>query len=262
MTYLAFLKSLLNDAGKLAMSFPSRMSTQVKNTDPNQIVTRADRAIGNQIITRIRDKYPDDNIIDEEFGVIPGTSTVTWIIDPVDGTSNFAAGSPLFGIMVGVLEHGEPVAGGVTLPALSETYVAEAGQGAYLDGTRLKIEPDGDLSLQLVAYGMDIYPSEVALDCYILSNIATHCRGVRMSNSIFDCMMVAKGAYGAFMHRHNRIWDCVAAQIIIREAGGVFSAMNGHTIDYKDPLVKLEENFSILACGPSFHGDITAMVLA
>lgn len=259
MTYLAFLESLLEGAGRLATSFPSRMSTEVKDADPNQVVTQADRAIGSHIVSRIRAEHPDDNVIDEELGVVRGTSAVTWIIDPVDGTANFAAGSPLFGVMVGVLEHGEAVAGGVALPAFSETYVAEAGQGAYLDGTRLRAEPDGGLAQQLVAYGMDIHPAEVALDCQLLSSVATRCRGIRMSNSVFDCMMVAKGVYGAFMHRHNRIWDCVAAQVVVQEAGGTFSGMDGCAIDYRDPLTRLEEDFSILACGPGLQEPIAAI---
>jgi myo-inositol-1(or 4)-monophosphatase len=259
MTYLAFLESLLMDAGKLAMSFPPRMSSQVKDTDPNQIVTQADAAIGDQIRHRIRNEYPQDSIIDEEYGAVRGSSSATWIVDPIDGTSNFATGSPLYGVMVGVLDHGEPMAGGVTLPAFSETYVAEAGRGAYLDGTRLRIEPDGDLSQQLIAFGIDIHHVEIELDCQILSSLGTRCRGIRMSNSIFDCMMVAKGAYGGFMHRRNHIWDCVAAQIIIQEAGGTFSAMDGRAFDYTDPLARTEENFSILACGSQFHAAISTM---
>ena len=257
MTYLAFLESLVEDAARLVMSFPGRMPTEVKDADANQVVTRADIAIGDQIRNRIRKEYPDDGIIDEESAAVPGTSSITWIIDPIDGTANFAAGSPLFGIMVGVLERGEPVAGAVALPAFSETYVAEAGRGAYLDGTRLRIPREGDLTRELVAYGMDIYPAEVALDCRILGGIATGCRGIRMSNSIFDCMMVAQGVYGAFLHRHNRIWDCAAAQVVVQEAGGAFSAMDGRALDYGDPLTKIEETFSILACWPGFHEALT-----
>ncbi|MFI2261217.1 inositol monophosphatase family protein [Streptomyces tubercidicus] len=258
MTHQTFLESLLKDAGSLAMTFPPRMASRIKNTDANQVVTAADMAIGSQIKSRIQEKFPHDSVIDEESGAVRGTSPITWIIDPIDGTSNFAVGSPLFGVMVGVLEHGKPVAGGVALPALSETYIAEVNQGAYLNGNRLEIAPDGDLKHQLIAYGMDIHPTEISLDCQILAGVASLCRGVRMSNSIFDCMMVAKGAYGASMHRRNQIWDCVAAQVIIEEAGGIFSAMDGRALDYKDPLTKTTEVFSILASGPGFHAAMTA----
>jgi len=259
MSYLEFLEPVLEDAGDLALSFPPRPAVQVKDADVNQVVTPADLAVGDLIRQRIRRRYPEDGIIDEETGAVAGTSAVTWVVDPIDGTSNFAAGSPLYGVMVGVLDHGRPVAGGVALPALSQTYLAAAGQGAYLDGSRLRMEPRGPLGGELVAYGMDIHPDELALDCRIMSEVATRCRGIRMSNSIFDCMMVAKGVYGAFLHRRNRIWDCVAGQVVIQEAGGTFSAMDGRPIDYQDPLVRLEETFSILACPPEFHDAVTAV---
>lgn len=259
MAYLTFLESLLEDAGKLAMSFPRGMSSRVKNTDRNQVVTQADTVIGRQIARRIRASFPDDGVIDEESVSVPGTSPFTWVIDPIDGTSNFAAGSPLFGIMVGVLDEGRPVAGGVTLPAVAETYVAETGQGAYWNGSRLTLADDDDVSRQLIAYGMDIHPSEISLDCRILADVAACCRGVRMSNCIFDCMMVARGAYGAFMHRRNALWDCVAPQVVIEEAGGMFSTMTGGVPDFSYPLARTTEVFSILACRPSFHEAITAI---
>ncbi|WP_328332135.1 MULTISPECIES: inositol monophosphatase family protein [unclassified Streptomyces] len=259
MTYLSFLESLLHDAGQLAMTFPRHMPQRIKDADVNQVVTPADMVIGSRMKRRIRQKFPYDSVIDEESSPVRGTSPVTWVIDPIDGTSNFAAGSPLFGVMVGILEHGKPVAGGVALPAFSEIYVAEDGEGAHKNGNRLQIKEEGDLAQQLVAYGIDIYPSEIALDYRIFTGIGLCCRGIRMSNSIFDCMMVANGSYGGFMTRHNRIWDCVAAQVIVEEAGGVFSAMDGSALDFTDPLEKTADNFSMLASGPSFHDAITGI---
>lgn len=110
MTYLAFLESLLADAGRTVMTLPRRMSVRIKDADANQVVTAADIAIGNQLKSRIHQEYPDDSIIDEESDAVHGKSPITWIIDPIDGTSNFTAGSLLFGIMVGILKDGKPVA--------------------------------------------------------------------------------------------------------------------------------------------------------
>ncbi|MFI7019980.1 inositol monophosphatase family protein [Streptomyces sp. NPDC050164] len=260
MTYLTFLEYLLEDAAKMALTLRGRTPSQIKDSDVNQVVTQADMVIGRRLERRIHEQFPHDSIIDEESCAVPGTSSVTWIIDPIDGTSNFAAGSPLFGVMVGVLEHGTPLAGGVALPALSETYVAEVGQGAYRNGTRLKRDAKADLSRQLFAYGIDIYPSEIENDCRILGRIASLCGGVRMSNSVFDCMMVATGAYGGFMHRRNRIWDCVAPQVVIEEAGGIFSTMDGDPVDYVNPLEKTTRIFPILTSGHTFHKTIVDAV--
>ncbi|MFH9005861.1 inositol monophosphatase family protein [Streptomyces afghaniensis] len=260
MTYLSFLESLLDEAGKMAMTFPRQVPARIKDADANQVVTQADLAIGEWIRRRIRERFPSDSLIDEESGTVRGTSPVTWIIDPIDGTANFAAGSPLFGVMVGVLEDDRPVAGGVALPALSETYVAEKGHGAYRNGIRLEIKTEGELSQQLIAYGIDIYPAEIAYDCRMLTGIASCCRGIRMSNSVFDCMMVATGAYGAFVHRHNRIWDCVAPHMIIEEAGGIFSTIDGHGPDYSDSLSKSLDVFPVLTAGPGFHETLVNML--
>lgn len=253
MSYSTFLECLLEDAGKLAMSFPGKTPSRIKDADVNQVVTAADLAVGSLIRQRVLERFPADSVIDEERGAVRGTSPVTWMVDPIDGTSNFAAGSPLFGVMVGVLKDGKPVAGAVALPALRETYVAETGQGAYRNGSRLKIGTDGDISRQLIAYGIDVYPAEIDRDCRILARIASCCGGVRMSNSVFDCMMVATGAYGAFAHRRNRIWDCVAPQVIVEEAGGIFSSVDGRVPDYTHPFAKSADVFSILAAGPGFH---------
>lgn len=260
MTYLTFLEYLLEDAGKMALTLRGRTSSRVKDSDVNQVVTQADIVIGSRIERRILEQFPRDSIIAEESGVVRGTSPVTWVIDPIDGTSNFSAGSPLFGVMVGVLEYGTPVAGGVALPALSETYVAEVGQGAFWNGSRFKRDSRADLSRQLFAYGIDIYPSEIEFDCRVLGRIASLCGGIRMSNSVFDCMMVATGAYGGFMHRRNRIWDCVAPQVVIEEAGGIFSTVDGGLIDYMNPLEKVTHIFSILTSGCNFHTTIVDTV--
>lgn len=260
--YPTFLETMLQEAAEMALSFPRGLSARIKDADPNQVVTDADLAIGRRIKDRIRERFPNDSEIDEEWGSARGSSAVTWVIDPIDGTSNYAAGSPLFGIMVGVLENGRPVAGGVSLPALSETYVAAVGHGAYVNGSKLELKSGGDMSDRLVAYGMDFYPSETALDYRTMEGIASRCRGIRMSNSIFDCMMVAKGVYAASMHRRNRIWDCVAPHVIIQEAGGTFSTMEGKIPDYQDPLTKTTQVYSMLACAPDFHRTITDITRA
>ncbi|MET9499823.1 inositol monophosphatase [Streptomyces sp. NPDC006552] len=260
--YLTFLESLLREAAEIALSFPRGLSARIKDADPNQVVTNADLAIGTRLKSRIHERFPHDSEIDEEWGIVRGTSAITWVIDPIDGTSNFAAGSPLFGVMVGVLENGMPVAGGVSLPAFSETYVAEVGHGAYVNGNKLELKAGGDMTEQLVAYGIDFHPSETAHDYRTMENIAFRCRGIRMSNSIFDCMMVAKGVYAASMHRRNRIWDCVAPHVIIQEAGGTFSTMEGDVPDYQNPLTKTKQVYSMLACNSDFHRAVTDITRA
>lgn len=260
MDYLAFLRSTLADAAELALAAPPDGPARVKDEDADQVVTPTDTALSDFLRHRIRDRFPDDGIVDEESGPVRGTTAVTWVVDPLDGSSNFAAGAPLYGVMVGVLHRGRPVAGAVTLPVLAETYSAQAGRGAFLNGRRLTIRSDGDLARDLVSYGIDVHKDDIDRDFRALRLLAPRCRGLRMSNSVFDCMMVAKSAYTAFMHRHNRLWDCVAPQIIIEEAGGIFTDMEGRGLDYTDPAARVSDVYSMLACAPHAHGTIKDLI--
>jgi len=99
--------------------------------------------LGKNLITKISQAFPEHNIIDEEVGVIDNNSNYTWVIDPIDGTSNFANGVPTYGIMLGLLENNIPIAGGIALPEFSEIYVAEKGTGAFCNGEKVQVSSEG-----------------------------------------------------------------------------------------------------------------------
>lgn len=103
--YLPFIQKTIEQAGELARRYYGNVDHAVKTGDNNQVLTEADIAIGKYIVDAIVNEYPGHNVIDEEAGVIDNSSTVTWVVDPIDGTSNFAAGTPLYGCMIGVLEN-------------------------------------------------------------------------------------------------------------------------------------------------------------
>lgn len=121
-----------------------------------------DLAIGHFLTDAIRSKYPNHNIIDEELGCVDNGSRYTWVVDPIDGTSNFAAGLPQYGIMLGLLDHNTPVAGGIALPAFDELYVAIKGVGAWCNGKKIYVSRETDLANNLVAYGIDGHPEDPA----------------------------------------------------------------------------------------------------
>src|SRR6185312_7657304 len=115
---------VLEDAAKIANEKFGKVSGVIKGGDTNQVLTEADVAIGKLIIQRLQKEYPDYNIIDEEAGVIDKHSEFTWVVDPIDGTSNFANGVPTYGIMIGLLRKETPIAGGIVLPYYKEIYIA------------------------------------------------------------------------------------------------------------------------------------------
>jgi myo-inositol-1(or 4)-monophosphatase len=266
MTYTEFLTKNLKAASDLAwQQFGKVASSTVKSGDNNQVLTETDIAVGKLLVEAVGREFPDHNIIDEEAGVIDKRSKYTWVIDPIDGTSNFAEGLPHYGIMIGLLEDGTPIAGGVALPAFDEIYVAEKGQGASCNGESIRVSDKTNLLDALVTYGIDGHqenPKQTYQEAAVLANIVLGIRNLRSSNSAFDIMMTARGRYGAFLNQTSKIWDNVAPHIIVEEAGGVWTDFYGQPMDYSDPLSKAGDNFTVCAAAPSLHEQLQRIIHA
>lgn len=258
-----FISNLLTDASKVANANFGKVSGTVKPEDNNQVLTLTDTEIGELIVSRVRAQYPDWNIIDEESGVIDNGSAYTWVVDPIDGTSNFANGVHAYGIMVGLLKEDVPVAGGIALPYFKELYVAEKGKGTFCNGVEVHISTESVLLNSLVAYGIDGHQedSDLTIDeTKVLARIILGIRNLRSSNSAYDAALVAKGKYGAWLNRTSKIWDNVAQQIIIEEAGGVYTDFFGQPMDYSNPLSKVNDNFTLCAAAPRLHAQLQTII--
>ncbi len=157
-----FLNTTLTAAAKIAVANFGNLSHSVKAGDRNQVLTETDLEIGHFLTDAIRTAYPDHNIIDEELGCVDNGSRYTWVVDPIDGTSNFAVGLPQYGIMLGLLDHDTPVAGGIALPTFGELYIATKGAGAWCNGQKIHVSRESDLANSLVAYGIDGHPEDPA----------------------------------------------------------------------------------------------------
>lgn len=263
MSYNNFITNILTEVSAIARDNFGKVTGIVKKEDNNQVLTETDLKIGRAIINKIQKEFSQYNIIDEEAGVIDNNSNFTWVIDPIDGTSNFANGIPLYGIMLGLLKDNEPIAGGLALPSFSEIYMAEKGNGAYCNGKRINVSKDMHLKNSLVAYGIDGHqenPGFTKDECGLLAEIILNIRNLRTSNSVFDIAMVAKGNYGAFLNRTSKIWDNVAQQIIIEESGGVYTDFFGNKIDYSDAISRPQDNFTFLASSPELHKQLLQII--
>lgn len=263
MDHKKFLTVTLEKVSRIANDMFGKVSATTKPEDHNQVVTEADVEIGRRIIEAIHQVYPEHSIIDEEAGVIDNRSAYTWVIDPIDGTSNFAQGNPMYGIMIGLLKENEPVAGGIALPAFSEIYVAEKGGGSYYNNQRLRVSNDTTLLSALIAYGIDGHrerPNLTRRECALLAEIILNSRSLRASNSVFDAVMVAKGTYGGFLHQTSRIWDNVAQQVLIEEAGGSYTDFFGKLIDYSQAMSKVKDNFTFCTAPPALHRQLQEIV--
>lgn len=262
--YQEFIEKVLQESSDIARnSFGKTSSISIKDGDNNQILTETDLAIGKLIVGQIKESFPTHNIIDEEAGVIVNNSEFTWVVDPVDGTSNFANSMPLYGIMVGLLQQDSPIAGGIVLPAFNELYVAEKGKGAYCNGAKIQATKEQNLLKVLVAYGIDGHQEDPNItydETKILSEIVLNIRNLRSSNSAFDAAMVARGNYGGSLNRTSKIWDNVAQQIVLEEAGCTYTDFFGNKIDYSNPVSKANDNFTFCAAPPALHAALQKII--
>lgn len=256
MKYSNFIRESLEEVAEIARANFGKVSVMVKEGDNNQVLTETDIAIGKKLIVKITQAFPEHNIIDEEAGVIDNDSKYTWVIDPIDGTSNFANGVPTYGIMLGLLENDIPIAGGIALPEFSEIYTAEKGEGAFCNGEKIEVSSEKELKNILLAYNIDGHsedPEFTRKECALLAEIVLNVRNLRDSGSVFDLAMTTQGKYGAHLNRSSKVWDNVAQQIIIEEAGGVYTDFFGKTIDYSNILNDAQRNFTFCAASPEIH---------
>ncbi len=263
MEYREFLERVLKEVSGIANEKFGKVSGTTKAGDNNQVLTEADLEIGKYIISEIEKEFPTHNIIDEEAGVIDKKSDFTWVVDPIDGTSNFANGVPLYGIYLGLLKEDKPIAGGIALPYFNEIYSAEKGSGAMRNGNQVHTTKEEDLKNVLVAYGIDGHPEEsdfVEKEGRLMMNIVLGIRNLRTSNSPFDGAMVARGDYGAWLCRSSKIWDNVALQVVLEEAGATYTDFYGKEIDYSNPLGKTKENFTYCAASPKIHKQLQEII--
>lgn len=264
MNYQDFSVRVLNEASEIARKNFGKVAGVIKgDSSTSHILTETDLEIGRFITKRIQENYPDYNVIDEEAGVIDNKSEYIWVVDPIDGTSNFEKGVPTYGIALGLLKDDQPIVGGIALPYFKEIYYAEKGKGAYCNEEKLQVSQEKELINSLVAYctdGRQDNPELTKKEFLVVADLVVNIRNLRASGSVFDFAMVAKGKYGAFLMRRGKIWDCVAAQVIIEEAGGVFTDFFGNKIDYSHALEKPDEDFSCCASTPLLHEQIQQII--
>lgn len=260
---LTFLSQTLTGAADIAINNFGKVTGTTKPEDNNQVLTETDLAIGVYILEQIQKVFPDHNIIDEEAGVIDKHSSMTWVVDPIDGTSNFAAGLPTYGIMIGLLHESKAIAGGIILPAFNLVYTAEKGHGATCNGQPIQVSAQEKSASTLVAYGIDGHqenPALTAEEAIILGRIILNIRNLRTTNSAYDMAHTADGKYGAYLNQSTKIWDNVALQPIIEEAGGIVTDFWGLPMDYSQPLTKASQNFTICAGAPAIHQQLQTVI--
>ena len=230
--------------------------------DPSNVVTQADLAAEHAIVQAIRARHPAHSVIAEETGCDLRDGEHCWVVDPLDGTSNFAAGIPWFGVLVALLRHGQPIVGVLHLPASGELYCATLGGGAWRDGVRVAVAREPKLGNVLWAWGMDAASDGAAAerDSARLARVLQHVRNVRATNSLVDAAYVADGRLGGMTNRSTRIWDIAAPMLIVAEAGGVFTRDDGAPLALDISPAAADRVYAVMAASPALHAQMLALM--
>jgi myo-inositol-1(or 4)-monophosphatase len=231
-----FVRKISIDAGTAILKKFGKVTVLYSKKDITDIVTEADLASNKIIVRAIRTKYPDHSIISEESDKYTGNSKFCWIIDPLDGTRNFATGVPIFAVMIGLSYDGEMILGAIYNPNTKEFLFAEKGKGAYLNGIKTHCSNQKSWS---ESYG--IMNARCSRNSFFLPKISIYNKKSLLGVNAFgsaavDAMYVASGRrdWKATRDTDHGIWDLAIPAIILKESGCVVTNFKGKPWSLKD----------------------------
>ena len=221
------MQAMARDAGALVMVY-FRQHVKVEYKGDVDLVTVADRESEALILERIRERFPTHDVIGEEGTRIETGSEYKWYVDPLDGTTNFAHGYPVFCISLAVERRGQRIAGVIYDPTRDEMFVAELGAGARLNGAAIQVSSTSRLEECLVGTGFPSHKRHKNPNIYFYHQLTLRTHGVRRAGSAaLDLCNVASGRYEAFWEFNLNPWDTAAGVLIVQEAGGRVTDFSG-----------------------------------
>lgn len=222
---LDFVISLACAAGELLRDRVGRPGT-IEEKRAHDLVTDADRASEAAIVAAIRRSFPGAAILGEEGGSYAGESGERFVVDPLDGTTNFAHGYPLFCVSIAYERHGVLEAGAIDAPLMGLRFAAARGRGATVNGAPARVSAIGELQRALVCTGFN--PANYARNGPYFAALSDRAQGVRRDGSAaLDLAFVAASSFDAFWEWDLNPWDVAAGALIVAEAGGRVSAIDG-----------------------------------
>jgi histidinol-phosphatase len=242
---LAFAGELAGRADTISTSY-FRGSFRVRRKDDGTPVTEADLAVEEALRKALAERFPHDAVLGEEHGM-DGAGERTWVLDPIDGTKNFAAGIQIWGTLIALVEDGRPVVGVASAPALGERYAAARGRGATLNAESIRVSNEKDLSQALLVWGSLDWVGTAEQDAF--GALAHQAGRTRAFGDFWSHMLVARGAAAAMMEKELRIWDWAAIQVVVEEAGGRVTQLDGSS---------LADGGSVLSTNGVLHDELVA----
>jgi myo-inositol-1(or 4)-monophosphatase len=224
------------------------ISSKATSTD---LVTDVDRTAEQLIVSMIQRERPHDGILGEEGANVTGTSGVDWIVDPLDGTTNFVYGHPGFSVSIAALVDGIASVGVVADPVHHDLYSASIGRGAHCNGVAITCAPAQPLGNVLVATGFAYDPDERARQARVLATVLPAIRDIRrMGGAAIDLCSVARGRVDAYYEWGLQAWDMAAGVVIASESGAKVGDLSGD----------LPSSQCCVACHPDVFGPLTELL--
>jgi myo-inositol-1(or 4)-monophosphatase len=251
--WLEFAENIARGAGEiLRENYGKRQSIHYKGEI--DLVTDVDRQSETYIMERIRSSFPEHGILSEESSEQISTSPYRWIIDPLDGTTNYAHNYPCFCVSVALERNGELIVGAVFDPLLSESFTASAGGGAFRNGERIAVSSVEDLRRSLLSTGFayDVRESTDNNLAFFREFVFSGQAIRRDGSAALDLCYLACGRFDGFWELKLSPWDTAAGLLILQEAGGVATMLDGSPYDIHQP--------EILASNGRIHEQMKAVI--
>ena len=225
--FVPAIADIAREAGALLMThFRRRIGFEYKGDV--DLVTEADRSSEALITDRIRARWPRHDLVGEEGARVETGSDYRWYIDPLDGTTNFAHGFPVFCVSIALAHRGQRIAGVIYDPTRDELFAAERGSGAYLNQRRIQVSTVANMAECLCATGFPSHKRHQNPNIHFYHQITLKTHGVRRAGSAaLDLAFVACGRLDAFWEFNLNPWDTAAGALLVEEAGGTITDMSG-----------------------------------
>jgi myo-inositol-1(or 4)-monophosphatase len=245
----AFLHDVCREAGALTLRYFGRVSGWTEKSGRGDIVTEADHAVEELVARRLAEELPGHSLLTEERGFVPGHQDAPiWVLDPVDGTRNFALGVPVYCVSLACVAGGKILLGAVYDPVHDILYHAESGKGAFQNEVPVRVSETPDLHDALISVSWSPRRRDVEEYVRIVARVATHTSYFRrIGSAALVLSYVATGRFDGYIQAGISPWDIAAGTLLVREAGGVVTDIQGCPFDILTP------SLDIVAGNPAVH---------
>ena len=230
--FIKFAITLAKKAGKIHMPYFGNIDSLKTKSNDIDLVTEADKVSEEYLINSITKKYPSHSILSEESMEICNNDDYTWVIDPLDGTTNFVHNLPIFSVSIGLKKNNETIIGVVYNPAAKKCFYAEKNKGAFLNNKIIRTRKNINLSKSLLATGFPyLHDKRYDISFELFKDFYDRTRGMRrLGAASLDLCFVAMGRFDGFYEFELKPWDICAGALIVKEANGIATDWDGNKL--------------------------------